>query len=1060
MAQEFIGGSGIVGPPLSIGRSGDFDSILDGSDVRRGPDGSVTSDADLSPAQVIEVIRGWSDLTRDHDAPDRRIFDLSPGIGGVERALAPADNPIFEFDTWQRYLDVLPFIFMPVGPDGADAVPISVNSGQGMTPVSIGGRLLHLGNPATLDWTGGLADTSCFVPPRLETGDLATDVLVARSSMVLLSSVDTLKAEAAGGVAYRYESCSNDVAASPPRHCSGLLGADGRTVWTAHHCVMSPDLKMVGEALFGLETGQTGSCDANTSLRVVSLLGLIYDDFQVPVSTIRTCRTVTRLSLDVVRVELSDPLPVALQPEVLPHYWRLPQPGELERLLVPDRRLYGLGFQQSARLEDLMGGRLFPIPYCARTIAKLIPKYSNLPEPADLTSAGAAIVARSSTTAMHYSGFACMSLDTLNGASGGPVFAVDNDGVSLILVGVISGAAWVDFDMECLSTVNITPLSDTCGVAPDGLLNVLALVPEAEFVNPDIDCSRLVEMVLGDGLEADRQSALKSLLMRGSTCAGSVGAWARHVTTEEWNEGNSPSLSMLLALGNAAPGHPGLSDALHHLAGRDRPELMKAPISTLTEFPSEVPLNRLDDCDAPADEWEIQHDPSWEEALAVIRTGSGADYTAFFFSNDGAYHLQTDCVVTPLVESATPDRLRALADNIGGGYPAAFDTVGRVFGEVGRTRPDIAPVSNAILGEVIRGLTVEELWREENIDLLTAALKSIGPARTELARMVAAHLPSLPHDTAFNDHTVYSMCELIGAFGADVVEPVVMQAVAAYVTSLREAYGPDDYRHEMCLVSLINGLTLGGYEGPVGLDLIEAAVHEAEAQSVAPPSGENNEILAFLVKRGSAQAAALLGRYLRSDWPERNGAVSTANHTLFLLRQMGPAARSELPLILEFIETADFWGHDSLVLEGITAALMISGWPALADLGSSLDLAEPVPWQNAFSALARTAPGTAAQVATRLTVTYLTYDGPAWEVALIRAMAEAGPAATPALTVLARSADHTVRESAFLSLAEVLSTDAGEGPFSAASALCVELTTDSVCATAAAVTSSTASNGR
>jgi hypothetical protein len=144
--------------------------------------------------------------------------------------------------------------------------------------------------------------------------------------------------------------------------------------------------------------------------------------------------------------------------------------------LTPDRRLYGLGYLHSARLHDLMGGRLFPVTGCARTLAGLLPQFDGQPPPADLDEAARDLVDRLGAGAMSAQGFACISTDTFNGGSGGPVFAVDDSGTELVLLGVISGAAWASFDMEC-PPENVAPvLDDRCGAAQDGRLNIMALV--------------------------------------------------------------------------------------------------------------------------------------------------------------------------------------------------------------------------------------------------------------------------------------------------------------------------------------------------------------------------------------------------------------------------------------------------------------------------------------------------------------------------------------------------------------------------------------------------------
>lgn len=442
--------------------------------------GMKVSGKNLVDPLVLEALK---DIGAFYGQPDpaailaQRKFRLpDESVSGGE-LLLPEVNPLFAPDVWQRLQDLMPY-FMPVGPDGSSPVPIRLLPNGNRIAARPSGAALMIGDPTKLDWTGGLTDTSCFRPSTIKPNSIGLSVNAARLSTVLITPISLLDVDPNGtGSVYRFPKCSDDIMSARPAHCSGLIEADGRTIWTAHHCVASPSLNLVGAALQGLPVGQSGPCDAATALRVVAFLGLTTEDHRVPSDLIARCDSVTRVARDVVRLQLSQSLPVPFGDNAGIGTWRFPRPGELSQLLIADRRLYGLGYLHSAVLYDLPGGRLFPVQACARTLASLLPKYDGSAEPADVTMAAAALIARAGTSAMSVDGFACISTDIYNGASGGPVFAVDDSGTELVLVGIISGAVWADFDMECQNTV-ANPLTDTCGGAPDGRLNIMALVPE------------------------------------------------------------------------------------------------------------------------------------------------------------------------------------------------------------------------------------------------------------------------------------------------------------------------------------------------------------------------------------------------------------------------------------------------------------------------------------------------------------------------------------------------------------------------------------------------------
>lgn len=172
------------------------------------------------------------------EAPQDVLSNYDPSAGlrpsWSGQPLAPEQNPLLGPDTWQNLRDLIPYL-MPIGPDGNSPVQPRI----GGQPHSGGpGRPILVSDPTGLDWTGGLGHAAaCNVPDWIDEFIIGRQVNHARLSTVLLTSETRLALNATGnGTLYRYEACSNNAAVAPPAHCSAVVEADGRTVWTAHHC--------------------------------------------------------------------------------------------------------------------------------------------------------------------------------------------------------------------------------------------------------------------------------------------------------------------------------------------------------------------------------------------------------------------------------------------------------------------------------------------------------------------------------------------------------------------------------------------------------------------------------------------------------------------------------------------------------------------------------------------------------------------------------------------------------------------------------------------------------
>lgn len=476
---------------------------LEAENIERDLD-QVLDPADLESLLSTQhgILRSGQDLTSGAMLPTNEfqnwILTLGPDMGwstfvepGIE--VVPRENPISDPISAWRLLEILPHLMpvgpdgtspvMPVGPDGiSPVVPGLPSTGISVTPVPAGGSILRLSNPNVLDWNGGLkGDTSCFKPQVVDPARVGNKVNAVRMLTALVAgSPGVLRPVGDQIAARRLEKCSPGVASVHTRHCTGLLEPpEGQAIWTAAHCLLNPSSGLAEASLRDIGVGESRPCSSETAFRAVSLLGLTRDDFIIPENFIRPCKNVERVADDIVRVALATPLPVVPADGKVVEAWRLPESGEMEKLLVEGRRLYGTGFMQSAVLYDLMGGRAMPMEDCLVALAGRLNLVGDGPTPAGAPGL-ARLRAEIPDGAMIHQGYGCTSMDTMNGSSGGPVFAMDDYGSSLVLVGFISAASWTSFDMECsTNTEGKSVLQDECGVEPEieGGLNLFAVLP-------------------------------------------------------------------------------------------------------------------------------------------------------------------------------------------------------------------------------------------------------------------------------------------------------------------------------------------------------------------------------------------------------------------------------------------------------------------------------------------------------------------------------------------------------------------------------------------------------
>ncbi|MEM6275626.1 MAG: trypsin-like serine protease [Pseudomonadota bacterium] len=243
-----------------------------------------------------------------------------------------------------------------------------------------------------------------------------------------------------------------------PFACSGFLSGDGATVTTASHCLENLSAEgarsFENRSILGLDIGETGQCTKKTALRLISGGAFYQGEGWFPSDAVHSCATVTRVSDDVVEILLSQPV------------LRLGRPSSLDdsptRIvdLPAGRRVFGVGFSHTLLARQKQAGFLAPAGQCSATLANasltapLDPEYPLVGD------------------------YACSSIDTFGGDSGGPVMAIDERGESMTFIGVMSRAIAGGAALECEAYRGVgNYMPDVLGRDDIDTFNLVALLP-------------------------------------------------------------------------------------------------------------------------------------------------------------------------------------------------------------------------------------------------------------------------------------------------------------------------------------------------------------------------------------------------------------------------------------------------------------------------------------------------------------------------------------------------------------------------------------------------------
>jgi hypothetical protein len=176
-----------------------------------------------------------------------------------------------------------------------------------------------------------------------------------------------------------------------------------------------------------LDVGSSADCTEDTSFRFVTGAAFYQGECWYPAAAVHRCSSVHRISSDTVVVTLSKvigrPAPVGKILMISP---------QLENILVPGRRVLGLGLSQALLMMQKPAGFLARNAQCATRLDReegVEPGYDK--------------------KAVGVNDFLCSSVDTFQGDSGGPVYGIADDGTALVLLGVASGAIDSDPQKEC-----------------------------------------------------------------------------------------------------------------------------------------------------------------------------------------------------------------------------------------------------------------------------------------------------------------------------------------------------------------------------------------------------------------------------------------------------------------------------------------------------------------------------------------------------------------------------------------------------------------------------------
>jgi hypothetical protein len=183
-------------------------------------------------------------------------------------------------------------------------------------------------------------------------------------------------------------------------HCSAVLDHSRMYAWTAAHCAKGLGV----DGVEAIPTGGQGSCrdaNGNEALRVIfGLQNRTGLDDPLLGQQVYTCKSVTRVGEDVVKLELERPVPVSVAAAAPPI--RAPS-QQTDQIYRENTILIGFGFPHTSRLVAIPKGVIADQKHCEGTIDA---SFGHPHEP------------RRREIRRRYF---CTSTDSLNGASGGPI---------------------------------------------------------------------------------------------------------------------------------------------------------------------------------------------------------------------------------------------------------------------------------------------------------------------------------------------------------------------------------------------------------------------------------------------------------------------------------------------------------------------------------------------------------------------------------------------------------------------------------------------------------------
>jgi hypothetical protein len=264
--------------------------------------------------------------------------------------------------------------------------------------------------------------------------------VIARTVLVTsLGTGLTVKDDGQISAAVEERPCANGLW-SNVYHCSGFLMNDNITVLTALHCIESFSSINAND----FRTENEIECPSEGSLRFVASEGLNLSG-ELDSELITSCESITKIGDDLVHVRLSREFGNAtLLSSTSGVSGLYDDASRIE--LIDGLPLFSAGFPQVKFVQSSIGGRLVPVRYCLDALNYVAGPVAN-----DF-----------SREALEYKKFGCVSVDTLNGMSGGPVFAIHERTNELSLIGAHVAAFEIGGDLECRALTEVI-VPDTCG---------------------------------------------------------------------------------------------------------------------------------------------------------------------------------------------------------------------------------------------------------------------------------------------------------------------------------------------------------------------------------------------------------------------------------------------------------------------------------------------------------------------------------------------------------------------------------------------------------------------